>query len=261
MWPFSEPSLAAAIRISDMANLALLGSLVVGVLSTYVIVQMANVKESHWDKERAASRERVSKLDNETVRLSAETESARAAIADANARTAEAGQRAAQADQKAAEAELTLEQLRRQVGPRQINRNIFLNALKDQPKAPTEVLFLKDDPDSFFLAQQIWQMLRDAEWDVTPPAPVQPSDLYPTSPTVMSAGGQPSGVTIVAHFVSVEEGEAMSKIFTKQADWIKTPWTVLSNAFLESMGSVKGSGGGPSAPPEGHLRVVVAPRG
>lgn len=34
-------------------------------------------------------------------------------------------------------------------------------------------------PDSFFLAQQIWQLLRDAMWDVTPPAPVQPSDLYP----------------------------------------------------------------------------------
>jgi SAM domain (Sterile alpha motif) len=44
MWPFSEPSLETATRISDIANWGLIGSLMAGVLSTFVIVKMGNVK-------------------------------------------------------------------------------------------------------------------------------------------------------------------------------------------------------------------------
>jgi hypothetical protein len=49
---------------------------------------MENIKEAHWDREREMSRERVSKLDNETVRLSAEAEAAKKEIATANAEAA-----------------------------------------------------------------------------------------------------------------------------------------------------------------------------
>jgi hypothetical protein len=178
---------------------------------------------------------------------------------EARAEAAKANQRAQEAAERAAEAELRLEQLRKQVGPRQILRDAFLSALADQPKAPTEIFFLRDDPDSFFVAQQIRELLHDANWEVTQPAPASPSDLYPTSPTVMSVGGQPSGITVVGHSVSHEEGQWwMDKMSGKE--WPKTPWTVLSNAFSQSLGSVAGSGGGANAPPEGRLRVVVAPR-
>jgi uncharacterized protein with PIN domain len=77
---------------------------------------------------------------------------------EARAEAAKANQRAQEAAERAAEAELRLEQLPKQVGPRQILRDAFLSALADHPKAPTEIRFLRDDPDSYFLAQQIWQL-------------------------------------------------------------------------------------------------------
>jgi hypothetical protein len=68
MWP----SLETATRISDLANWALIGSLVIGVISTVLIVWMSGAKESYWDKERV-------RLVAETTRLSTETEKAKAA--------------------------------------------------------------------------------------------------------------------------------------------------------------------------------------
>jgi len=65
------PSLDTASSIADKANVALIGSLVVGVVSTVLIVWMGNVKESHWELDRTASAERIAQLNNETARLRA----------------------------------------------------------------------------------------------------------------------------------------------------------------------------------------------
>jgi len=83
MWPFSDMSLSTATWWYDAANLVLLGSLLFGVLSTFAIVRLANVKEHHWDIARDQSRERVAGLETELGQ-------AHAAIADANARALEA---------------------------------------------------------------------------------------------------------------------------------------------------------------------------
>lgn len=157
------------------------------------------------------------------------------------------------------EAQSQLEQLQKLVRPRRIDHDKFVATLQGQPKTHVEVLFLRDDPDSFLLAQLIWQSFVDAKWDVSPPAPVQPNDLNPTAPTVMSAGGQPSGVTVVAHSVSFEEIEWWNNRMSGKP-WIKTPWTVVSDALWESLGGINGAGGGSFSPPEGTLRVVIAPR-
>src|SRR5580704_7863381 len=76
-------SLSTATWWYDAANLVLLGSLLFGVLSTFAIVRLANVKEHHWDIARDQSRERVAGLETELGQ-------AHAAIADANARALEA---------------------------------------------------------------------------------------------------------------------------------------------------------------------------
>jgi hypothetical protein len=68
MWP----SLETASHIADVANVFFIASLVIGVVSTILIVWMANVKETHWDTDRRASRERIAQLDNETARLRAQ---------------------------------------------------------------------------------------------------------------------------------------------------------------------------------------------
>jgi hypothetical protein len=58
MWP----SLAAAERIADLANIFFIGSLVVGVVSTVTIVWMTGVKEQYWDEDRGAAAERIAVL-------------------------------------------------------------------------------------------------------------------------------------------------------------------------------------------------------
>jgi hypothetical protein len=72
MWPFSEMSLSVASLVGTVANWTLLVSLVVGVLSTFVIVKASDVKEEHWAEDRRVSNERIAGLNNDTARLTAE---------------------------------------------------------------------------------------------------------------------------------------------------------------------------------------------
>ena len=64
---------------------------------------------------------------------------------------------------------------------------------------------------------------------------------------------------VVAQSVSFEESEWWANKMSDKP-WIKTPWTIVSDALWESLGGINGAGGGPFSPPEGTLRVVVAPR-
>jgi len=210
------PSEEWASKLADWANFGLIASLIAGVISTVLLVWMGNVKETYLKMHLIASNER------------------------------------------AAEAELKLETLRRQVAARHVQRDVFFRAVAGQPKARVELMYLRDDPECFELAQEIWRVLQDAQWDVIAPVPIPPSVASANlqSPTSMSVGGQPSGVTVVTHSVSDKEAEAD----LNSKNWEHTPWTVLSNALLQSLGQIKGSGGGPNSPPEGTLRVVVAPR-
>ncbi len=160
--------------------------------------------------------------------------------------------------ERAAEAELRLEELRRHVAPRHVQRDVFLKAVEGQPKARVEIMYLRDDPECFELAQEIWRVLQAAQWDVIAPVPIPPSvsALYLQSPTSMSVSGQPSGVTVATHSASEKEAEAD----LNSKNWEHTPWTVLQNALAESVGAISGWAGGPNSPPEGTLRVVVSPR-
>jgi hypothetical protein len=79
MWP----SLPTANHIADIANWFFIGSLVVGVVSTVLIVWMAGVKEGYWEQDRRESGERLAALATQGDQLRKDT-------ADANARAAEA---------------------------------------------------------------------------------------------------------------------------------------------------------------------------
>ena len=79
------------------------------------------------------------------------------------------------------------------------------------------------------------------------------------SPTAMAVDAQPSGVTVVVHGITEAEANADSLRWRGQA-WVRTPWTVLMHALGDAIGKIAGHAGGPNAPPDGTLRVVVAPR-
>jgi hypothetical protein len=83
MWPFSEMSLSTATLIGTIANWSLLGSLLVGVVATFLIVQTTDVKEDHWAIDRRESAERIAGLTTQGDQLRKDT-------ADANARALEA---------------------------------------------------------------------------------------------------------------------------------------------------------------------------
>jgi hypothetical protein len=160
--------------------------------------------------------------------------------------------------ERAANAELKLEQLRKDLGPRQLQRDVLIKELTGQPMARVEIMYLQDDPECFELAQQIGAAIRASEWPVDNPRPI-PSLIISDLPTSMSVDGQPSGVTIVASGVTREEANAAQNAMLGR-DWIKTPWTVLMHAMSAGLGKVSGHAGGPNAPPKGVLRIVVAPR-
>jgi len=105
---------------------------------------------------------------------------------------------AAEANQKASEAQLELERIRRQLGPRIILEQEFSNALNGKPIASVEILYIRDISDGFHLASQLSMLLKKASWDVTAVKPLaSPSDAEFPYPSAFSAGGNPSGVTLV----------------------------------------------------------------
>ena len=226
MWPFSDMSLSTATWWFDSANLVLLGSLLFGVLSTFAIVRLANVKERHWDIARDQSRERVTGLE-------AELGQAQAAIADANAR--------------ALEAQAALGLLRKHVAPRRLIPNIFLKALQGHKKAFVRFMYPRDDAESFHFAVDALLLLKQANWSAADPAPIpyhltMGSLMLPITPSV---GVNPTGVTIVVK--SLAEGDKEG-----------TAFKALENAFRENLGAVWGTTF--NHIPADTLLVVIAPR-
>ena len=82
MWPFSEMSLGTANFVSNIANIVLLASLVVGVIATFCIFHTGTVKERYWDEARQAS-------DAEIAKSTARAATAVAVAAEAELKLAE----------------------------------------------------------------------------------------------------------------------------------------------------------------------------
>jgi hypothetical protein len=83
MWP----SLKTAIWLYDFANIGLIIGLVIGVISTVLVIWMGNVKEEHLNRALANSRERTATLEKQSTEL-------KVAVSDADARAAEANEKA-----------------------------------------------------------------------------------------------------------------------------------------------------------------------
>jgi hypothetical protein len=170
--------------------------------------------------------------------------------------------RTALATQNAREiAELNNEtaQLRKQLEPRKIDLAGFVKLLDGAPKAPVEIVFVRDDAECFQLAMQIRDALKAAKWEVTEPTAIIRADEPRMSgyPSAMGAGGQPKGVTIVQRATSqqdfLRENMLQSMLNPDLAD---TPARALSRALSASLGGVAG-GMSFDTGTVGVLRVVV----
>lgn len=230
-----EPSLETASSVSNWANIFFIGSLVVGVVSTVLIVWMSNVKEAHWDELRRKSEERIAALSAQGERLRKET--------------AEANDRAAQANARAEEAKLDLEKYKQ---PRQLDINSFLETLKSAPPAKVEVLYVRECNDCSWTGQFIGAFLNTARWEATW-APINEkaaaSGPWRMQPSAVSVRGYPWGVTVVAKHTNPEAlalpfGQSVQKLF--DALWL---------SFKPSVQMAEDK----ELPPD-LIRVVVAPK-
>jgi len=250
IWGLSLHGWEEVMRVS----LAVVGvsGLLVGLATIFVVtLTREEVAESKRELEEY-------KLDAGTKISAAEAIglTAKAEAAKANAQIAEASAR-----QK--EAELKLEQLRDRMRQRHINGDQFLKILEGRPKAPVEILFIKDDGEAFQLSLEIRDWLKRASWEVEEPRPITGADLAPrlaqNHPSAMAAGGQPQGVSLFLR----AEGQAD---FDREADNpldanapINTPRKALSRALLESLGTLSGGMSGENGRP-GVLRIIVGPK-
>ena len=182
----------------------------------------------------------IAKLQVEAEKLRAEAEASKAAIAGANAR--------------AAEAELRIKKLE----PRNLNWTAFVDALRPAPQSKVEVLYYADDFDSMALAQQIALAIKAAGWEEPLREPIKrPADW--SGPTPMAVDGQPTGVTVVARRGPERERIGGGTMLAADVD-PKTSFGAMQRAVLLGTGRVAAWTNGPHAPPDGTIRIVVAPR-
>jgi hypothetical protein len=157
MWPFSEMSLSTAALVGTIANWALFGSLLVGLVSTFVIAKTADRKEEFWDHARQESNERIAELNKGAAELAAEAIAAKGEIAKAN-------QGAAEANARAAEAQLALEKFKQ---PRALSEQQIVTISENLMRfAGTrfDAAVLPGDPEAFVFLSHITATLERAGW-------------------------------------------------------------------------------------------------
>jgi hypothetical protein len=239
MWP----SLPVANHVADAANIFFIGSLVVGVISTVLIVWMANVKEGYWDRARQASEERI-------ALLATQGDEAKAALGIAQADIAKANAQIAEANARTAAAEVRLAEMRQKIGPRRIDEKVFLSRLEGAPKKTVLVSHVEDDPDSYFLANSLLGLLSAAKWDVR--------YVEVTAPNVKTCVSSFGGVTVMTKRISEEEGEDLMNKPPKER--VNTSFLTLTDALTDSLQGHNVFLVTCPSLPEDVLQVAVSPR-
>lgn len=222
MWP----SLSVANSVADWANIFFIGSLMVGVVSTILIVWMANVKEGYWERARQESDERIAKL-----------------VTDGNV-----------ARKETAQAKLELQQIR---FPRRLDSDKLKAGIEGMRPQFFEVLYDQSAADGSGLAFEIFAGLISVGWktDQKLPAPLTPQlgppelrDVYRLLPLTEQSGASAWGVSVVTKGPITDDPKA--------------PERILGNALLMSVASpLQMVGGGKDETmPAGKIRVIVGPK-
>lgn len=199
-----------------MANWGLIIGLILGVISTVLLVWMGNVKEVYLRRELAATgeraghaEERAANVEHANIQLGIDLKNA-TAESDRRQSELEVEQRkTAQAQKETAEAQLRLKRYAEAIavreGPRRLNTDQFLSELRGKPKAVVRIWYKFDDGEAYDLAEQIYRALRKANWIVSEPTPI-PADagepgLNPNGPSESRFSGSlnPSGITVLTH--------------------------------------------------------------
>ena len=158
MWPSYE----TASSIYDKANIVLLVGLVIGIIATFLIVWMGNVKEEYLNIDVAAT--------------NVVAEKAKADAANAYVQAADANERTANIEEHNLELQTILERersarlkLEAQIAPRSLataQREALDKALSSAPKPLTVKLILLGDQEAKMYGEQILSILQGAKIQV-----------------------------------------------------------------------------------------------
>ena len=179
MWPSAE----TAAWLYNLANIGLILGLVVGVVSTILVVWMGNVKEAYLNHSLAESHERTASLEKQAgesqtaiakanadaAQSLATAKQAESNLAEANERAAKANERAAQAEQKAAEAQLALEKFKapRVLSPR--DQRVIITKISKFVGQEFSMTTFWDIKEPLGFSNQLHQTLLSAGWKYIPP--------------------------------------------------------------------------------------------
>jgi hypothetical protein len=130
----------------------------------------------------------------------------------------------AEANERAALANLQLEELRAKVGPRRIDKDIFLARISGAAKKVVVVSHAPDNPHSYMLAMDILDRLAEAKWDA--------KYIGNTAEEVKLCGAQFGGVLVLSRTASQEETDDFRKPPKQRA----SSWGALTDALNESLG-------------------------
>jgi hypothetical protein len=178
---------------------------------------------------------------------------ATAEAANANERTATLSLKVEEEARKRAEAEERLALIRERLEPRHMP-GTFMVTLKDKAKGKASILYPIQDGEAYLLTMQLYGLLRAAGWTSDFPEPIDLAKhaTFSTSedpwiskiPSTMAAGGQASGISIVANRIPHRSEEGLLN--------------VLTNAFLAS-GFGVGLGRDENLP-DNFFRIIVGPK-
>lgn len=115
------PSLETASWWFDKASIALVGSLLFGLVATVIIVWMGITKEHHWDLLREQSEREIAGINKQAEQLRADAEASKADIAKANERASVANQAASEANKIAEGEKLARVKLEIALAPRRLS--------------------------------------------------------------------------------------------------------------------------------------------
>ena len=206
MWPFSNMSLSAATLWSDVANLALLLSLLAGVISTFAIVRLANVKEHHWDEERRVSAEKIAALQTDTAKANA---------------------RAAEALQKAEEERLARVKVEEKIAPRRLSSaqqtSLAAKLAKwaNRNEWTKQVAFVAAIPDSHegtVFANDILYALKAAGWDTRASTSGMTGTVKGVSGVVVRTSSNPLAIAVAHALVeALAEERVLASVLPEKA--------------------------------------------
>lgn len=178
MWPSAE----TAAWLYNLANIGLILGLVVGVVSTILVVWMVNVKEAYLNRSLTESRERTASLEKQTAESQiaiakanadaaqslATATQAESNLADANERAAKAHERAAEAERRAAEAQLALEKFKAPRVLSSVDQKVIISKISKFAGQEYTVTTFWDLKESLAFSNQLHQTLLTAGWKYIP---------------------------------------------------------------------------------------------